>query len=171
MHTKVDTRITLENGHACYDLECDCGHYAVASEWGENGECLECGSEVEWDEAHAEWFPCDCFELTADYLTTELAAALPDTSDSNSIAVVRIEGRNLGWRNLTGYRVMSRDDFLDNPHEAIAPERTEWTQRWTIGPDGVECMQSHHDSPTGEYITVSTYAMPLDEWEWWHANQ
>lgn len=63
---------------------------------------------------------------------------------------VRIDGKGIGWQNLSGTRVFPKDEFLSR-FKQTQPD-TELNQTWVQKSDGtLELVQSHHDSPTGEF--------------------
>ncbi len=64
-----------------------------------------------------------------------------------------VEGRNMGWRNLEGYKEFELKETKDIFHE-IAPE-CELTYYITKEKEGeYEVRISHHDSPMGEYYKI-----------------
>lgn len=70
-------------------------------------------------------------------------------ADSN---MYLIEGRNIGWRNREGYKVVKLEtgrDLLD----AVTP-KSEYTLEVFEEKKGISIRLYHHDSPTGESYTV-----------------
>ena len=66
-----------------------------------------------------------------------------------------IEGRDMGWRRLSGSATLS----ASNAREFIAaafPRTSEWALRGSYEPSkGMLCYSLyHHDAPTGEFFTV-----------------
>jgi len=70
--------------------------------------------------------------------------------DSNEF---RVEGQNIGWRNLSGEDTMiltSGESLL----RKIVPNTTMWNLEATQHEDMLSITLSHHDSPTGEVYSV-----------------
>lgn len=66
-----------------------------------------------------------------------------------------IEGKNMGWRQLSGWMIVD----ADNAHDFIAkafPKTSEWTLRGQFDRKHrvLSYTLSHHDAPTGEYYSV-----------------
>ena len=67
-----------------------------------------------------------------------------------------IEGRNMGWRHLTGELELEADDaqgFIDRSF----PRTSEWTLQGEFDP-ALKCLTYrlyHHDAPAGEHYTVT----------------
>lgn len=66
-----------------------------------------------------------------------------------------VEGRNMGWRHLSGYLGVSAMDARSFICKAF-PKTSEWSLRGSF--DEVQKILtftlSHHDAPTGEFYTV-----------------
>ena len=72
-------------------------------------------------------------------------------------------GTRMGWRNLTGekyFRADNAKDFLS----AILPD-TECTFKFYRNPRGFKMVAYHHDSPTGEFYTITKVAKSTFEKE------
>jgi hypothetical protein len=66
---------------------------------------------------------------------------------------VRVEGRNMGWRNRTGHKEFTIHETID-VFRQISPE-CELTYKMEKVKDGeYEVRISHHDSPMGEYYNL-----------------
>ena len=67
-----------------------------------------------------------------------------------------VEGRNMGWRHLSGELEPDADDaqrFIDRTF----PRTSEWTLQGEFDP-ALKCLTYrlyHHDAPTGEHYTVT----------------
>ena len=67
-----------------------------------------------------------------------------------------VEGRNMGWRHLSGELELDADDahrFIDRTF----PRTSEWTLQGEFDP-ALKCLTYrlyHHDAPTGEHYTVT----------------
>lgn len=86
-------------------------------------------------------------------LVTDWNQIRADEGDETDYAV--IEGRGIGWRGLSGSKVVSFEELDENPSDVIAPNTSDYSQDWMINKDGnIEVIQSHHDAPTGESYTI-----------------
>jgi hypothetical protein len=72
----------------------------------------------------------------------------------------KVEGRNMGWRNLSGYKYFTASSGREML-SAILPETDLTLYVWKVGKN-LKMKVSHHDSPTGEFYEV----MPLSEKEY-----
>lgn len=125
-----------------YCETCECGYQASYFD----GECPECGNDGEYA---GDCF--DCFEdMSAPVLETAAAWFAANPSEAG---LYIINGENLTWQRLTGYRIIdSTDDVVDT----IAVKTT-WRQTWTINPIAggqFTATMSHHDVPTGSAYTI-----------------
>jgi len=66
---------------------------------------------------------------------------------------VRVEGKNMGWRNRTGYKEFTIDNPIDIFRE-IAPECDLTFKIKKVSDCKYEIRISHHDSPMGEFYTL-----------------
>lgn len=67
---------------------------------------------------------------------------------------VYVEGKNMGWRNRTGYKEFTINKAIDMFRE-IAPENCDLTYKMEKVKEGeYEVRISHHDSPMGEYYNL-----------------
>ena len=74
--------------------------------------------------------------------------------DKNNNNKWLIEGKNMGWQNRSGSKLVDTDDAL-TLIRAITPN-AECTYKATYdSPKFFEIILSHHDSPTGEFYKVS----------------
>jgi hypothetical protein len=72
---------------------------------------------------------------------------------SNGEMKFKVEGKNLGWRKLNGYKyikISSAEDFI----EEIFP-KTEYSGNIKVFNDRLKILLCHHDSPTGETYIVN----------------
>lgn len=121
------------------------------------GWCPSCEVHV-WDEcecgADVEPFDCggECYRDAVAWLDESVAewAKVNGPDDGDYL----IEGRGMGWRNLTGTKIVPHATGLS---EQVAVDDS-WEQVWTVHPirgGALTCTQYHHDSPTGETYTVT----------------
>ena len=66
---------------------------------------------------------------------------------------VYVEGRNMGWRNLSGEKTFTINDAIDMFHE-IVPECDLTYKMEKVKEGEYEVRIAHHDSPTGEYYNL-----------------
>ncbi len=66
---------------------------------------------------------------------------------------VCVEGRNMGWRNRTGYKEFTINKPLDLFNEII-PECDLTYEMEKVNDKEYEVRVAHHDSPTGEYYNL-----------------
>lgn len=66
-----------------------------------------------------------------------------------------IEGKNMGWRHLSGWVIVEAEDARNFIAKAF-PKTSEWTLRGHFDRKRkiLTYTLSHHDAPTGEYYTV-----------------
>jgi len=67
---------------------------------------------------------------------------------------VFIDGRNVGWQNLSGEISFTLNDPMDIFYE-IAPQTDLTFYLWKINNNEYEVKISHHDSPTGEFYNIT----------------
>ena len=67
-----------------------------------------------------------------------------------------VEGRNIGWRHLSGHLGVSASDARSFISKAF-PKTSEWTLRgsFDVNRKILEFFLHHHDAPTGEFYIVS----------------
>jgi hypothetical protein len=67
-----------------------------------------------------------------------------------------VEGRNMGWRHLSGYLGISAKDASSFISKAF-PKTSEWSLRGSFDETRkiLTFTLSHHDAPTGEFYTVT----------------
>ena len=123
------------------------------------------------------WDTCDLYYEDEEGLTvepdfTDVAEAFVDFTD-NLTTIVReftdkynlgnkwlARGYNMGWRNLSGYKVFTAedgDDFL----QAVTP-KCDYTLQLFEHKNGLFMYLSHHDSPTGETYLIEPLYNYLD---------
>lgn len=71
--------------------------------------------------------------------------------DDDDSEYILIEGEGMGWRSLSGHRVMRMEDFLDNPVQSIQPNTQDISQRWSNDKGTLTATQSHHDAQGEKY--------------------
>lgn len=71
--------------------------------------------------------------------------------DDDDSEYILIEGEGMGWRSLSGHRVMRMEDFLDNPVKSIQPNTQDISQRWSNDKGTLTATQSHHDAQGEKY--------------------
>ena len=73
---------------------------------------------------------------------------------------VKVTGRNIGWRNRTGYKTfdLNRADQIFNE---IAPECNLTFYIKKTSSENYEVKLFHHDSPTGEYYNIELIKLPF----------
>lgn len=139
--TLVDFEVTNE----CQCLYCTNCEMGFQSSYFDT-ECPECKED-------GEHFG-DCFDCFDDMSAPVLeAAAAWFAANPSEAGLYTINGENLTWQRLSGYKVI---DASDNIVDAIAVNTT-WRQTWTINPTpGGEftATMSHHDVPTGSSYTI-----------------
>ena len=65
----------------------------------------------------------------------------------------RVEGRNLGWQNRSGYfTAVDAEQCM----EILFDFNTEWNMTVKEYKAKIEITRYHHDSPTGEFLTITT---------------
>jgi hypothetical protein len=72
-----------------------------------------------------------------------------------------VEGKNMGWRNLSGYK-NAKASTSEELFSEIMPN-TEYNGRVEASPKSLEITLYHHDSPTGEFYSVN----PISEKEYY----
>lgn len=92
-----------------------------------------------------------CFEY--DDFLEDFSAILKKLSPKGRF---HIEGRNMGWRHLSGELDLDAEDAQGFIARAF-PHTNQWTLQGEYDP-ALKCLTYrlyHHDAPTGEYYTVS----------------
>ena len=97
----------------------------------------------------------DIMQMEWDWLLEDLTAVLSELSPEGWF---HAEGRNMGWRRLSGHKTFRAPDgqtFLDE----LLP-RAECS--FTIEREGrtLHIQNFHHDAPTGEFYTVTAASAP-----------
>ena len=95
-------------------------------------------------------------EWEFDDFKEQLKAILDDISPEGFFYV---EGRNMGWRHLSGHAVIKADN-ADSFIEKAFPKTSECTFRGTYDPvkKTLDYTLYHHDAPTGEFYTVTAHS-------------
>ena len=70
---------------------------------------------------------------------------------------ILIEGSNIGWRNRSGFRVISAPENAREFLLAFVPENTQFSLslEYYKKQNVIEARLSHHDSPMGEFYNIS----------------
>lgn len=126
--------------------ECSMGYI------GDGGDCENCCAAL------APSGDCTgaCFEADVEYLGEAVAgwfAANPAGKGG-----YRIDGRNMGWRRLSGVCELAGPVGASDLIYKLCGSVNEYTQQWVVEPVAggrFECKQFHHDAPLGESYTVS----------------
>ena len=94
----------------------------------------------------------DLMEWEFEDFKEQLKVILNDISPNGSFYV---EGRNMGWRHLSGH-IKIQIDTAESYIEKTFPKTSEWTLRGQYDPKikKLKYTLSHHDAPTGEFYTV-----------------
>jgi hypothetical protein len=92
------------------------------------------------------------FELAFDDFIADFTSILCEIS---SAGYFYVEGRNMGWRHLSGTLGLHAADAKAFIAKAF-PQTNQWTLQGTYHPDEVTLRYQlfHHDAPTGETYTV-----------------
>lgn len=100
------------------------------------------------DVSGGEWVCYGCFSDAEDMLKTIII----DKYVSSCPTPASYYGaKNVGWQNRSGWGIIDNDDISVH---YFAPN-TAWDQTWTLTNNNtIEMTQSHHDSPTGEFVTI-----------------
>lgn len=95
-----------------------------------------------------EWFCYGCFTDSED----EVKAHVIDKYKASCPHRVSYYGaENVGWQNRSSWGIIDNDDISVH---YFAPN-TDWNQTWTLtNSNTIKITQSHHDSPTGEFVTI-----------------
>ena len=135
--------------NSCQSLvwsEFDCIE-ARAAEYLENSQ-----ASSEKDAFEMACLDSDSLSFEYDDFLSEFDSILHKISESGFFFV---EGRNMGWRHLSGYLGVSAGDARSFISKAF-PKTSEWSLRGSF--DEVQKILtftlSHHDAPTGEFYTV-----------------
>lgn len=73
---------------------------------------------------------------------------------------VKVTGRNIGWRNRSGYKTFDLNDTKQIFTE-IAPECNLTFYIKKTSSENYEVKLFHHDSPTGEYYNIELIKLPF----------
>jgi hypothetical protein len=98
----------------------------------------------------------DWMEWEFEDFKDQLKSILDDISPEGRFYV---EGRNMGWRRLSGHAEIEASS-AENYMEKAFPKTSEWTFQgsYDAAKKALEYRLYHHDSPTGEIYSV--YASP-----------
>lgn len=142
MTTVIKSRVEISTDCQCYHCQgCDVGWVGRP----EDGRCVDCGGELQ------SMTYCDgtCWEdasYIAEEMLTEYVASNEDTKR------LRIEGRRMGWRNLSGWADVRSD--WESLLNALRIDG-DFTIRMEIDGDGIFTARRYsHDEPTGAYFSI-----------------
>lgn len=105
--------------------------------------------EIDWYAVADEEYVAN--EHLKNYLSEKLTEFFAQFKGKN----VRITGKNMGWLNLSGEKVMEVEEFVRNPIRAIAPNTDEFSQEWEFDGKKLTVRQAHHDAQ-GDVYTFRT---------------
>ena len=97
-----------------------------------------------------------CFESEVEYLGEAVAGWF--AANPAGTGGYRIDGRNMGWRRLSGVCELAGPVGGSDLIHKLCGSAGEYTQQWVVEPVAggrFECVQYHHDAPMGESYTVS----------------
>lgn len=144
--------VEIENTCTCEQFKCpECGESTFEEEF-----CEECEYRPEEGESFERDYDYDCYGTCWDLAVEDLEtiwerfkAAVPSETGYYTIS-----GSNMGWRHLSGQRIVEED--VENLYEQISVN-SEWSQWWTFDPHAgtLVARQSHHDAPMGEYYSIT----------------
>ena len=142
MTTTIKYRVEISTYCQCYYCQsCDVGCIGLP----DDGRCLDCGSEL------APTTDCDgtCWEDSTYQGEEMLAEYLAANEDTKRL---RIEGRRMGWRNISGWAdIRSNWDALLNALRIDG----DYTLRLEIDGDGIFTARRYsHDEPTGASFSI-----------------
>lgn len=142
MTTVIKSRLEISSNCQCYHCQsCDVGCIGLP----DDGRCLDCGNEL----TSTTWCDGTCWEdstYLGEEMLREYVAAYDDTKR------LRIEGRRMGWRNLSGYV-----DIRSNWQDLLNALRIdgEFTIKLEIDGDGIFTARRYsHDEPVGAYFSI-----------------
>lgn len=156
----MTTVITYETDHCCYYCsQCETWYDFTDVDYiGGHTICPE--KDYDDIDHEIEYTECDCPEMTEANISDMLekwTEANPSPDD-----IYRIEGVNMGWRNLSGYNITDID--YEHP-TCMMGVNSDFTQKWsfpdTLKGSEISIIQSHHDAPTGESYVIKPLS-PLD---------
>ena len=141
----TESTFTLTNACECaYCTDCEMG---MVVEYGEP--CVECESKDHMN------YDIECYGSCVDdmdFLKDDIKAWQRMHRNKYVLATCK-ETHPLFGHPRTGYKVMKMDSDFSN---MISPDTTDWSQHWTVEikrGGTLKCVQSHHDHPTGQFIT------------------
>ena len=107
-----------------------------------------------FDETDDEDDLADLIQISFENFLDEFISILQQISPAGFFFV---EGRNMGWRRLSGYLDVSAGGAREFISKAF-PKTSEWSLRgsFDITRKILEFSLYHHDAPTGELYTVSS---------------
>ena len=73
---------------------------------------------------------------------------------------VKVTGKNIGWRNLKGYKTFDLNETQDIFYQ-VAPECDLTYHIEKTAPERYSVRISHHDSPTGEFYDLELTPLPF----------
>lgn len=151
-------KVYLTNSCQCYDCtNPDCSTLTLSTEY-----------EPECDFCQAPTKPADycdgiCYESEKDYLENNLFTSwLTSVGEPDYL---KVSGRGVGWRNLSGYDIVKAD--MDTLLEYLSING-EWSLWFTFEGAEFSLVRSSHDEPTGAYYNIEplvtlSNSMSIDE--------
>ena len=73
--------------------------------------------------------------------------------DYNKFKVFKIKGKNMGWRNLDGFKILKANNS-EELLKGILPDTSEFSLYILKTKTQIKIKCSHHDSPMGEYYFI-----------------
>lgn len=137
------TQYTLTNTCNCYDCaSADCGYLTVSSDY--EPKCSDCESNTT---------PADyCDGACYDYIVESIEYNLNKWSALvGKPTYIRIEGRNMGWENRSGYAI------AQGTWESVYNKlriNGDFTLRVKFDGERFTVVRSSHDEPMGAYFTI-----------------
>ena len=97
--------------------------------------------------------PNNCYGDCHDYIVEHFADnVFPEAMKRlGNPTYVRIEGRNMGWQNRSGYAIAQ--GTWESVYNKLAING-DYTLRFTLAGDSFTVVRSSHDEPTGAYFTI-----------------
>ncbi|HNQ31899.1 MAG TPA: hypothetical protein PKJ68_05445 [Candidatus Woesebacteria bacterium] len=105
-----------------------------------------------FDETGDEYNCTDLAQIAFEYFLEEFSLILQQISPAGFFFV---EGRNIGWRCLSGHLHLTAGDAGEFISKAF-PVTSEWTLRgsFDVTKKILEVFLYHHDAPTGEFYKI-----------------
>ena len=112
-----------------------------------------CNCEVFNDNTREYDLANECFGCYEEMLE-DFEFGVKEFFNDNPTNAFRIEGFPVWNGTINGYfDAKTPKELLDN----ITPDRAEWILRYQVKGNTLECVLSHHDAPTGGFMTITYY--------------